>query len=236
MSAPKEELLKLVADGKLDQGFTQLLAYTQTNALGNWHARTVELSARQEQLEKREQEGIEDPDELRQAQNAINKALIQLIHELPDPPPLKPGKKPQGISEHRFKNQVLYLLLSAKMVLVIWLFTLWESGAFTNEQFISVIGIIVPVFATYLTLVVKDATQHRHTDAPQDNRLVKRSFQMTAYWLIGTYTFVLLLVINLRGQGILNQFGQMTAMLSTVESGLGVYIGQIVFALFKKEE
>ena len=235
MSAPKEELLKLVAEGKLDIVFARLLAYTQANGFGNVHARSVELSARQEQLEQKTTDGTEDSDELRQEQNAINKALVKLIAELPDAPP-KPDKKPKGITEHRFKNQVLYLLLAAKLLLVGWVFTVWESGGFTNEQFISVIGIIVPVFATYLTLVIKDAAKHRHTDAPLDNRIVKRSFQTTAYWLIGSYAFVLLLVINLRGQGILNQFGQMTALLSTVESGLGVYIGQIVFALFKKEE
>ena len=52
MSAPKEKLLKLVAEGKLDIVFARLLAYAQVNGFGNVHARGVELSARQEQLEQ----------------------------------------------------------------------------------------------------------------------------------------------------------------------------------------
>jgi hypothetical protein len=43
----------------------------------------------------------------------------------------------------------------------------------------------------------------------------------------------LLLIINLRGPGVIT-FNQMNGLLALAESGLGVYVGQVIFALFKK--
>jgi Effector-associated domain 11 len=235
MPISKDVWLNQIAEGKLKLVFRSFQEFATHNQLGNFRQRILVLAARYSVMEQDRMDGIEDLEDLRQEEAAITKAVIQLIGTLPDELP-KASKRPKGIEEHRFKNQILYLLLAAKVTVVVWLFTLWESGPFTHEQFISVVGIIVPVFATYLTLVIKDAAQNRHIDAPLDTRIIKRSFQYTTYWLIGIYVVVLLSVINLRGQGVLKEFGQMTTLLSMVESGLGVYIGQIVFALFKKEE
>lgn len=233
----KTELLGLAAKGKIAEALSKLEAHTKLHHLGNIHNEAVGLLARLNQLAQLQTDGTQDFDEITQEQNAINKALIALIQGLPDEAPGdQPAKKPKGITEHRFKNQVLYILLAAKLLILGFVFTLWESGAFTNEQFISVIGIIAPVFATYLTLILKDSAQNRHIDAPVDDRIVKRSFQMTAYWLLGIYFAAIMLVVNLRGQGVLSEFSQMTGLLAGVESGLGVYVGQIVFALFKKEK
>jgi hypothetical protein len=64
---------------------------------------------------------------------------------------------------------------------------------------------------------------------------VRRSFQWTSYAFCLVYFLVLWVVIGLKPRGILD-FKQMTGLLATVESALGIYIGTIIFALFKKED
>jgi hypothetical protein len=44
---------------------------------------------------------------------------------------------------------------------------------------------------------------------------------------------VLLFIINLRGPGTIS-FSQMNSLLALVESGLGVYVTQVIFTIFKK--
>jgi hypothetical protein len=49
------------------------------------------------------------------------------------------------------------------------------------------------------------------------------------------YVIALQTVIDLYGQGDLQEFSQLTASITAVEGGLGVYLGQMIFSLFKKE-
>jgi len=64
---------------------------------------------------------------------------------------------------------------------------------------------------------------------------VSRSFQFTTYGLFLLYGFALFFVIDLLGRGILGQFDYMASLLSLVELLLGVYVGQVVFGLFRRE-
>ena len=65
---------------------------------------------------------------------------------------------------------------------------------------------------------------------------MSRNFQFTTYGILLLYGFALFYVIDLRGRGVLGQFDYMTSLLALVELLLGVYVGQVVFSLFKKEE
>ncbi|MFZ4428633.1 MAG: hypothetical protein ACOYOO_15855, partial [Saprospiraceae bacterium] len=237
MQELKQGLLELVSSGKSAEALSRLKGYPGSNGLGTISSQAIGLLARLSQVKQLELEGTQDFDELRQEHNGITKALIALIQSLPDEQESgRAPKKQLGIPEHRFKDHVLYMLLGAKTLIVVFVFTLWESGGLKTEEFISVTGIIVPVFVTYLTLILKEAAQNRHLDAVVDGRIIKRSFQLTAYWLFGAYFVAIVLVINLRGQGVLSEFSHLTGLLSGLETGLGVYVGQIVFTLFKNEK
>ncbi len=235
----KQDLRRLLAADESNKVIQHLLEHTEAIGALQLHNDVVIQSSRYQQYERVQHLGTEDYDDLIRSKIKISQALLHIIERLPDENETTTAKaKPlRGISEKALKNHVLWILLIEKILVVGFVFTLWESGAFTAEQFANTVGLLVPLFATYLTIMLKDAAKHRHVEVALDQRLlVKRSYQWLTYFLLLLYLFVIVMIISLRGSGMLPQFSQMTALLATVESGLGVYIGTIVFTLFKKEE
>lgn len=235
----KQELRRQLAADEIEPVVQQLLEYTEQIGALQTHNEVVIQSGKYAQYERDRHSGAEAYADLFRAKIKISQALLDIIDKLPaqnGPSDEKP-KRLRGISEKALKSHILWILLVEKIIVIGFVFTLWESGAFTAEQFANTIGLLVPLFATYLTIMLKDAAKHRHVEVALDQKLlVKRSYQWMTYFLLVLYFLVIVMIINLRGSGALPQFSQMTALLATVESGLGVYIGTIVFTLFKKEE
>ncbi|MDX1943594.1 MAG: hypothetical protein SFU99_23710 [Saprospiraceae bacterium] len=233
----KQELRRLLAADEPEKVIQQLLEHTEAIGALQLHNELVLQSGRYAQYERDQRLGTEDYDDLIRTRIKISQALLGIIDQLSEEN-AKAGKvkRLRGISEKALKNHVLWILLIEKILVVGFVFFLWETGTFTVEQFTNTIGLLIPLFATYLTVMLKDAAKHRHVEVALDQKLlVKRNYQWMTYFLLLLYFWVIVGILNLRGPGILNQ-SQFTTLLATVESGLGVYIGTIVLALFKKEE
>jgi hypothetical protein len=238
----KTELRQLLAIDQVEEVIEKMLNRTEAQELSDLHDRIVLQSSRFATLKQKQEIGDTDFDDLVRYKISITNSLLELIREMPeqtgsDEKPAQAARSTlKGISEQTLKNHILILLLSEKLMVIIFLFTIWESGAFTNEQFIGLVGLLIPVFGTYLTIIFKDTVKHRHLDRPATAKRVSRSFQRTTYFILIAYFFALVIVINLRGRGILTEFGQMSTLLALIETGLGVYIGQIITGLFGKNE
>jgi hypothetical protein len=252
----KENLRRLVAQGAVEEAIQHLLSVTQSNPTGGLHKQAILLSSKQEQYERDQRLGTQDYDDLARTRINIEKALLDLGDELPDQTAGGDGqktakpKRPRGIRERTLKSHILWIMLVVKIIVILYLVTQWEAGGFTNDQFIGTLSLLVPVFATYTGLMFKDSVQHRYADAiiVKEPR-VSRRFQWTAYLVLAAYLIALIVVIRLHPLGILSSgetdtayysnsesYQRMTGLLALVESALGVYVGQIVFALFKKED
>lgn len=235
----KQDMRRLLAVNEARKAIQQMLEHTETIGELQLHNDLVIQSSRYEQYARDQRLGTEEYDDLIRSKIKISQALLDIIDRLPDQNDTATARATplRGISEKTLKNQVLWILLLEKTIVGGFVFTLWESGAFTAEQFTNTIALLVPLFATYLTIMLKDAAKHRHVESALDQRLlVKPSYQRMTYFLLVLYFLMLVMIINLRGSGALPQFSQMAALLAAVECGLGVYIGSIVFTLFKNEE
>lgn len=231
----KHHLQHLLAADEPEETVRYLLATTKTEELEHLRQDVLLQSAQLGQWRKLRHANTESFDELVRIRNKASLALLDLVDELPEElpvPELPAEEQPQGVSENRLKDRLFWLLLIAKLVVVVFTFTLWESGSFTNEQFMATVGLLVPVFVTYLALIFKDKVDRRHAITHPDKHVTK-GFERTTYLLVFVYAIALLFVINLRGPGVIS-FNQMNGLLALVESGLGVYVGQVVFALFKR--
>lgn len=133
------------------------------------------------------------------------------------------------ISKEKFKSKFFYLVLGAKIIVILFLSLLWSTGSFTNEQYVNTLGILIPMFATILTVMIADISKE---STKIDKGEIKKSIQKLAFIMIGLYTITLLSILNLRGPGTISMT-QMTTMIMLVETSLGVYLGKIVYALFK---
>ena len=239
MENPKRNFRKLIAENNLDTLFPSLVEHTEKAGLDELYNKALLQQARFRQLSDDQNAGILDYDELTRNRITLTQSLLNLIDQLPDPtlPGAAPAKpvKVRGIKEYLLKRQIFFALLAVKLYLVGYILMLWQAGTFPLMEFLTLIGIIVPLFASYLVAIFKDIAQHRHVDSPLDKRLVRRVFQWSAFLLLLVYVVALQTVIDLYGRGDLREFSQLTALITAVEGGLGVYLGQIIFSLFKKE-
>jgi hypothetical protein len=238
MENPKQSLRKLIAENDLAHFFPLFLTYTETAGLDELYNKVLLQQARNQQLSNDQVSGVVDYDDLARNRIAITQALLNLVDQLSAPE--APGAdrkttKTKGVKEQVLKRQIFFALMVVKVYLLGYVLMLWQAGTFPLMEFLTLVGIIVPLFATYLTVIFRDIAQHRYVDSPLENRLVRRSFQWSALLILVLYVIALQTVIDLYGQGDLQEFSQLTASITAVEGGLGVYLGQMIFSLFKKE-
>lgn len=244
MANIKRRVRGLIANDDIEKSIALLLRATETETLEDINQEIILQSANYEAYKKQSRTGTIAEAELNRIRNTITVTLLNILQDLPDMEVTQemladdnkdPTAKLSGISERNFKKHIFIMMLGVKIIVVIFLFTLWESGGFTIEQFLGTCGLLIPVFTTYSTLMFKDIIQQRHVEQNGYERQVSRNFQWMTYFLLITYLVVLLVVIGLRPQGVID-FKQLNTMLILVESALGVYVGQIVYALFKKTD
>lgn len=140
------------------------------------------------------------------------------------------------MNEQKLKKQVLYFMLFAKLIIVAYIWMNKTTGGFTTDQALSAITLITPLFAVYLGVMYKELVKHRlETKETKTLKPIAKSFRNLAYITLFIYFVIIFVVVTLKATGTFS-FKQFQAMLGTVESGFSVYVGQIIFSLFKKEE
>jgi hypothetical protein len=240
MSKPteiKSQIRELIADNQTEEALQALLKATAGEALLNFHNEGVALVARFNQYREDRRLGIADYDDLARTKIKINLALLDLISKLPSEETVQQSKKKPGIRESTLKRHVLRIMVASKVLILGFLFILWDAGGFTDDQFIGTATLLVPLFTAYTVLMVRDATKYRYVGiAPEvTEMLVTHRFKWMAYFTLIGYTLAIALVLYLKPPGIFD-YKQMSGMLTLVETGIGVYVGEIVFALFKKSK
>lgn len=231
----KRRIRQLIADNQTEEALRALLQSTEAEALLNFHNEGVALAARYNQYKEDRNLGTVDYDDLARTKIKINLALLDLAGKLPADVAEQASKKKPGIRESTLKRQVLRIMVASKVLVLGFLFILWDAGGFTDDQFIGTATLLVPLFTAYTVLMVRDAAKHRFVgiDPAEAEMLVTHRFKWTAYFALIGYTLAIWMVLYLKPPGILD-YKQMSGMLTLVETGIGVYVGEIVFALFKK--
>lgn len=241
-----KKIKRLLAENELDQAMEQLLSCTEQQGLGDLHNQLIVQSGKLQQYKKERNLGSLDYASLTRTRVNLCLALLELADQLPIPNEQEKAKKLPGISERRFKRHILSLLLIGKVILFLYIFTIWQSGGLTFEGFLGTMGIVFPVFATYLSMVYQNVLSHRHQHQVADQLRINRAVQYSAYFFFLTYYVAIFVVLYLNTIGEIPDPGRdednaipsyknLFAMLALVESFIGVYIGKLIFSLFKKE-
>ena len=139
--------------------------------------------------------------------------------------------------EDKLKKHVLYLTITAKVFTIAYIWLNTDTGGFTSTEAISAISLVIPLFAVYLSAMYREFTGDGRFANRQTHSAVYYSstFRNLSYFTLIGYFFIIVLFITLKAMGKLS-FGQFQSAIGLVESGLGVYVGQIVFSIFKKPE
>lgn len=247
-----KHLRNLIAHNQLEAVLKVLHGFGETSEAAPFRDEISLLSARYKAVEQDAHSDAVPADEVRQARNRLSHALLKLVgdleKELPPPAqaqleslaaaiPAPPGgdKSPasRGLRENSLKVQVFFLLLLVKLYIFFHLMTLWQSGGFYDKQFWHAVGLITPILAAYLSLMLKDLFDRRHE--PSRNSLrVGRHMQGVVYAVFGVYALAFFLVLSERGRlGEQFDFDSLINSFSLIETLLGAMIGLIVSTLFK---
>ena len=232
----KQEIKRLISKDSLEKALQTFLEETSGEAMVGLHNEAVALTGVFNKYQKDNRLGVENYDDLVRTKTKISLALLDLVDKVPalNGSENKNTKK-AGIRESKLKRNVGRLLVAGKIVSVGFLLILWDSGGFTVDQFVGTLTLLIPLFTVYTVITLRDSTKFRYVDiSPESTELlVTHRFKWSAYfWLIG-YALAIIFVLYLKPSGAID-YKQMSVLLTIVEVGMGVYVGEIVFALFKK--
>lgn len=234
MDHTKSSIRKLIIDGKLEKAGAAALEYADFCGLEDISNGLTAAIHRAKELEKQKNSTLITHEAYSVSYAQIVNGLVDWVGRLPAQPIAAKGKRTRLLSETTFKKRVFYLLCIVKLAVVGRLAYHWSTGGFNNEQFQATITLLVPALAAYISVMLADyLRQTRHE--PKPPRYLSGPLVTFSYWLFPVYALALFFFIEMKAKTAIT-FVQMNFWLALVESVLGGYVGQVVFAFFKKDE
>ncbi len=144
------------------------------------------------------------------------------------------------MKEQTLKNWILFLMLTAKIFIIgLIIFHYATDGLEKNEMY-SIVTLIIPLLTAYLTAIIKDVLANPYKKNKSDKekievKRVKNSISIMTFIVFPVYFLALVIIINQTAKGLL-QADDLQKYVGIIESVFGIYVGQIIFTLFKKEE
>lgn len=137
--------------------------------------------------------------------------------------------------ENSFRKRVFYLLLLAKIIILLFLGFEWQTGGYATHECVKMAAILLPLFTIYTSVLFKEMVQHRYVTS-ENSPLIKRELVGLTYGVLIAYVMVLIWVITLRPKGVIepNDLSQLQAIIAIIESVFGAYISPLVFVFDKK--
>ncbi len=232
MEHSKPAIRALLTQGQLREAAQLTLDYADyVGAAEATNAMSV-LSGTAEEHHRQWNSGLISYEEFSRAHARLAQGIADWLDRLPDYP--APGiARRRLLDEDRFKKRIFLLLCLTKSVVLVYLYYHWRQGGFTAEQFQATATLLAPAFAAYISVMLADYLR-AHQEGPQPRRFVSGPLVTFSLWLFPIYALLILLFIIQKVKGVMS-FAQMNFLLALVESVLGGYVGQIVFAFFKKD-
>ena len=243
----KKILRGLLADDKLEQLQAQLRDITDADDHKDLEKEVLLNAGRLSDYRQTLTIGTASGDELRILRNQIRLSFMNIIDALPDEITLKNDtslKTPKLMTEQRFKSWVFVLIFVGKLFIIGFVVFQIDTGGFTHEQGLSVIALFVPALTAYIGVMLADIIRRRNDLFPtgNDRKTVSKTLQRTTFVLLPFYFLLLFLMINRYAIGYMadsstneSDFKALMTWLGIIESGFGVYVGQIVYGLFREK-
>lgn len=137
------------------------------------------------------------------------------------------------MTDQRLKTHIFIFMILAKIVAIFLVLFHWRTGGYSQAEAMATIAIVIPLFTVYLTVMVKDALKNPYVDQRKKGKTIKTSIVFLTYLIFPLYIMAILYFINLKPQPGPFSFENLQTAIAGVESGFGIYIGQIVLTLYK---
>jgi hypothetical protein len=134
----------------------------------------------------------------------------------------------------KLKTAVIVTMISSHILIFTLLFILYISGGFAFDEFTTSVAILMPLFAGFTTLIVKDAIAAAAPGAVvTETRPLPWNFAFVTLAFCGSFTVYLLVMVTLKGFNVgFSTFDQYKTLLGVSETVFGVYVGYLMPTLF----
>ena len=230
----KKQLRLLIAENELEKAIKTLVKYTESLP-EEWHNQAVALSSQYNAYEHDMRMGSKSDAELKRSRNSVVGNVLGLVDDLPKAIENGQTKQREGVTEERLKMWIGILLFTGKLSLLLWVLFHLQTGGFSKAEARYTIGFLIPLFAAYLGVIVQENVRNRFRRNGR-HPLINKSLVWLTFILIPTYILAFWMTISARAKGNIASTEEFTTWLTIIESGLGIYVGTIVFELFNRRK
>ena len=239
----KKILRGLLADDKLEQLQAQLRDITTADDHKDLANEVVLNAGRLSDYRRMVTTGTALGDELRVTRNQIRLSFLNIIDALPDEITVggDPSvKMPKLMTEQRFKSWVFGCVLGGKLFLIIAAIIL---GGFTWVELLSIIFMSLPTLMMCLGVMLADILRRRNDLFPSgnDRKTVSTFMTRTTFTILILYLLFFFILIDAYARGNIADneanadFKSLISWLGILECVFALYIGQIVYGLFREK-
>jgi hypothetical protein len=134
----------------------------------------------------------------------------------------------------RLKRTITILMIMSHLVTFFWILVLYVFGGFAFDELTTAIALLMPLFAGFTTMIVKDTIAEAAPGAVAvQTRELPWSFGFLTLAFCGSFTAYLVLIVTLKGFNVgFSSFDQFKVLLGISETVFGVYIGYLMPILF----
>jgi hypothetical protein len=131
-----------------------------------------------------------------------------------------------------FKTQVGLGFVISHFLILILILVCKFMGGFSFDELTTTIGLVIPLFATYTSSIIKDIVKNAQVTATIENSY-SAPFRFITLFLIGLFFAYLVLIIILKAFNYgFENFEQFKILLGLSEAIFGAYIAQIIFSMY----
>jgi len=240
----KEKLREFLQENQLERASQELIRHIPASSALSSAA--VLLSARLKDLLHKEQHQLDQADTLQVWKNKWIHDFDNLLKKLPKGQHYLPPKeaaelekeakeKPKGLPVDTFKWRVFLTLVISKGLVLAYLYYLWDRGGFYSGNYITLIGVLLPIFTASATLMIKDYFDRQKKPEPYAHDLVSPRTQWISHILIIGYA--LFIIFSARNYSISrgaekDDFENFMSSINYIEASLGVGIGYLTATYF----
>lgn len=229
----KTDLQAFLAADELETLAAALLDWAKQAQSADLHSDALIEAGRLESLKKSRIRGNVEEKELIRQRNDIRVVLLELLEKLPETPVATARLQPKGMTESRFKILIFLLMVLGNAVAFICLFVLGEgAGGFSPEEASTTATMLIAVFAAYFSVMLGEFIALRNAPESVVKSRVSNRFLWISVGILAVYFVGVCWLVNRRP---LMEFQSFIGWLTAFESGFGLFVGQIIHSLFKKE-
>jgi hypothetical protein len=139
------------------------------------------------------------------------------------------------MTEQVLKKRIFFFMLLSKIFVICFVIIISQLGGLSHSETPGALSALIPLFSVYITVMVNEYIKNRYNTKPEKKIKLKPTFVKLTYIVFPVYVITIIGLLLIKLEGTIS-FQQFQTYLTTIETGLGVYIGQIVFGLFKQKD